>query len=204
LLLSRALHSPDFVNSFTYRYGAAIYQYKRSVRHYWRLSEMRFYGLALVAGAAVLGACGGGDKAKDTTAAAPAPAAPAAGEAPAAGAATKVAATGATHDVKMIGDEKGYRFEPAALTIKSGDAVTFTMITGGPHDVAFDPATTPADSKAQLDANMDGKISDLAGPMLMNPNEKYTISFGGVKPGTYPYHCTPHLAMGMKGVITVE
>jgi plastocyanin len=170
---------------------------------------MRFYGLALLAGAAVLGACGGGEKkATDTTSstqATPPAAAPAAAPgAPAAGAATKVAATGATHEVKMIGDDKGYRFDPANLTIKSGDAVKFVMVTGGPHNVAFDPATTPADSKSQLDANMDNKISELSSPMLMNPNESYTISFGGVKPGVYPFHCTPHLAMGMKGVITVQ
>ena len=65
-------------------------------------------------------------------------------------------------------------------------------------------ATTPADSKAQLDANMDQKLSELSSPMLMNPNEKYTISFGGVPPGVYPFHCTPHLAMNMKGTITVQ
>jgi plastocyanin len=170
---------------------------------------MRFYGLALLAGAAMLGACsGGGDKAKDTTAAAPSttatPATPAPGAPGAAGAVAPMPATGATHDVKMIGDDKGYRFEPANITVKSGDAVKFTMISGGPHNVAFDPATVPADSKAQLDANMDQKISELSSPMLMNPNEAYTISFAGVKPGQYPFHCTPHLAMGMKGVITVQ
>ena len=104
----------------------------------------------------------------------------------------------------MVGDDKGYRFEPADITIKSGDAIDFVMISGGPHNVAFDPATVPADSKAQLDANMDNKISELSSPMLMNPNEHYVISFGGVKPGKYDFHCTPHLAMGMKGTITVQ
>src|SRR3954468_21404257 len=121
---------------------------------------MRFYGLALLAGAAVLGACGGGEKKADTTnaqaTATPATGAPATGAATGAagGTATKVAATGADHEVKMVGDDKGYRFEPAELTIKSGDAVTFTMVSGGPHNVAFDPNTTPAAGKAQLDANM--------------------------------------------------
>ena len=168
---------------------------------------MRFYGLALLASAAVLGACGGGEnKAADTTKAPPASAAPStpAAAAPAAGAVAPVAATGATHEIKMIGDDKGYRFDPANITIKSGDAVKFTVVTGGPHNVAFDPATVPADSKAQLDANMDQKMSELSSPMLMNPNESYTISFGGVRPGVYPFHCTPHLAMGMKGTITVQ
>ena len=167
---------------------------------------MRFSGLALLASAALVGACGGGDnKPKDTASAAVSTATPAATTpAPAAGAVAKIAATGQTHEVKMIGDEKGYRFEPADLTIKSGDAVEFVMIAGGPHNVAFDPATTPADSKAQLDANMDNKMSELSSPTLMNPNEKYVVSFGGVKPGKYEYHCTPHLAMNMKGTITVQ
>jgi plastocyanin len=165
---------------------------------------MRFYGLALLAGAALLGACSGGgeQKAADSTPAATTPA-PTTGAA-ATGAVAKVAATGADHEVKMIGDDKGYRFDPADITIKSGDQITFTMVSGGPHNVAFDPNTTPAAGKAQLDANMDGKLAELSSPMLQNPNEKYTISFGGVAPGTYPFHCTPHLAMNMKGTITVQ
>ena len=169
---------------------------------------MRFYGLALLTSAAVVGACGGGEKKAADTSSASAPAAattPAATTpAPAAGAVAKVPATGATHEVKMIGDEKGYRFEPADLTIKSGDAVKFVMVSGGPHSVSFDPAAVPADSKAQLDANMDNKMAELSSPTLMNPNEEYVISFGGVKPGKYDFHCTPHLAMGMKGSVTVQ
>ena len=167
---------------------------------------MRFYGLALLAGAAVLGACGGGEKKADSTAATTPPpgAAPAPAPGATAGAVAPMPATGDTVTIKMIGDDKGYRFDPANVTIKSGQAVKWVMISGGPHNVAFDPATTPADSKAQLDANMDNKLSELSSPMLMNPNEKYTISFGGVKPGVYPFHCTPHLAMNMKGTITVQ
>ena len=170
---------------------------------------MRFYGLALLAGAAVLGACGGGEnKASDTTKAPPATTGAAPATTPAAGAAAAtvaaIPATGATHEIKMIGDDKGYRFDPANVTIKSGDAVKFTVVGGGPHNVAFDPATVPPDSKAQLDANMPQKDSELSSPSLMNPGESYTVSFGGVKPGQYPFHCTPHLAMGMKGVITVQ
>ncbi|HEV8445790.1 MAG TPA: plastocyanin/azurin family copper-binding protein [Gemmatimonadaceae bacterium] len=166
---------------------------------------MRFSGLVLLASAALVGACGGGEnKPKDTTSAPASAATPPANPAPAAGALAKIAPTGKTVEVKMIGDDKGYRFEPADLTIKSGDAVKFVMVAGGPHDVQFDPATTPADSKAQLDANMDGKVGELHGPTLMNPNEDYIVSFGGVKPGKYEFHCTPHIAMNMKGTITVQ
>src|SRR3954468_16919120 len=98
---------------------------------------MRFYGIALLAGATVLGACGGENKSATDTAAANAAAAstPAPstatprtanpGPTPAAGAAAAAPATGTTHEVKMIGDATGYKFEPANVTVKSGDAVKY-------------------------------------------------------------------------------
>ena len=54
----------------------------------------------------------------------------------------------------MIGDEKGYRFEPANITVKQGDGIKFTMVSGGPHNVAFDAAAIPAAGKDQLAANI--------------------------------------------------
>jgi len=169
---------------------------------------MRFSAFAFAASALVLAACGGEKAAPADSAAATADTAAMAAPAatPDAGAATATAApaTGTTHDVKMIGDEKGYRFEPANLTVKAGDAVKFTMVSGGPHNVSFDEAAIPAAGKAQLTANIPNPAAPLSTQMLLNPNETVTISFANVAPGTYNYNCTPHLAMGMKGVITVE
>jgi plastocyanin len=160
---------------------------------------MRFIGSALVASAIVLGACGGGEKAPATDAAAPA-AAPAA-----AAVGTAAPITGTTHEVKMYGDEKGYRFEPKDITVKAGDGIKFVFVNGGPHNVAFNPADIPADVKPQLDANMGAdKMAELSSKMLMNPNEFVTVSFANIKPGTYPFNCTPHLAMNMKGTVTVQ
>jgi plastocyanin len=170
---------------------------------------MRFYGIALLAGAAVLGACGG-EKAPATDSAAANAATtnattPAAAPAAApAGAATAAPITGTTHEIKMYGDAKGYRFEPAELTIKAGDGVKYVMVDGGPHNVAFQNVTD-ATAKAQLDANMPGaKIGELSGPMLLQPNEAYTISFANIPAGKYDFNCTPHAAMNMKGAITVQ
>ncbi|MBC7673050.1 MAG: cupredoxin domain-containing protein [Polaromonas sp.] len=177
---------------------------------------MRFYGIALLAGTALLGACGGEKAATDTAAAnaaaasattpaaTPAATTPAAAAPAAAGAVAAAPATGATHEIKMIGDQTGYKFEPANLTIKQGDAVKFIMVSGGPHNVAF-LGVTDAAAKAQLDANMSGaKMGELSGPMVMAPNEAYVVSFAKVPAGTYAYQCTPHAAMNMKGVITVQ
>jgi plastocyanin len=178
---------------------------------------MKFLALVLTASTAVLTACAGGDKgnaadtvavATDTsTVAAPAGAPAAAPAAPgaAAPAGAMAAITGTTHEVKMVGDAKGYRCEPANITVKAGDGIKFTVVSGGPHNVAFDPATIPADSKSQLDANMGSeKMGELSSAMKTNPGESITVSFTNIKPGKYPYHCTPHLALNMKGEITVQ
>lgn len=166
---------------------------------------MRFSKLALVASAFFLAACGGSDSNNtDTAAAATDTAAAAAATTPATTTGAAAPITGTTHEVKMIGDEKGYRFEPANLTIKAGDGVKWVMVSGGPHNVAFDPAKVPADAKGQLVANMPNQMTELSSPMFMNPNEAYTVSFANVKAGKYDYVCTPHLAMGMVGSITVE
>jgi plastocyanin len=125
--------------------------------------------------------------------------------APAGGAVAMAPITGAIKTVNMVGDAKGYRYEPAIFTIKQGDGVKFVVVSMGPHNVAFDPATIPADTKAQLDANMGtDKMGELSSNMKMNPGDAITISFAKIKPGQYPFHCVPHLALNMKGVITVQ
>jgi plastocyanin len=174
---------------------------------------MRFYGFAVAVGVLSLGACAGGEKkpaddtthvAVDTTAASTTTTTPGTGTTTS-GAGTMAAITGTTKTVNMVGDAKGYRFEPANFTVKQGDGVKFVVVSGGPHNVAFDPATIPADVRPQLDANMGtDKMGELSSNMKMNPGESITVSFANVKPGQYPYHCTPHLALNMKGVITVQ
>jgi plastocyanin len=118
--------------------------------------------------------------------------------------ASSAAITGDIVEVRMIGDAFGYRFDPANVTVKKGDGVKFTMVSGGPHNVAFDEAGIPAGSAAQLDANMSDKMAMLSSNMKTNPGDAITVSFANLPAGTYNYHCTPHLAMGMKGTITVQ
>lgn len=120
------------------------------------------------------------------------------------GGGSAMAVTGKTIDVKMVGDAKGYRFEPANFSIKVGDGARFTNVSGGPHDVTFWPDSIPSGVAAQLSANMPNTTAPLTGPLLTAPNQTYVVSFAGLKPGVYHYYCTPHLALGMKGVITVQ
>ena len=168
---------------------------------------MQFKVLTLIASAFVFAACGGKSDSAPAAESTPAPATEMA--APAAGAATGAVAmapaTGKTHEIKMLGDEKGYRFEPANLTIASGDAIKFIPVSGFPHNVAFDGSMLAAPVKTQLDANFGpGKMAELSSAMFMAVGEGVTISFAKIPAGEYHFNCTPHLAMGMKGIITVK
>ncbi|MFL5594212.1 MAG: plastocyanin/azurin family copper-binding protein [Gemmatimonadaceae bacterium] len=178
---------------------------------------MQFHGFAVAVGVMILSACAGGEnKPGDTTHVAVDTSAVTTTTAGGAstttgttgttgGTAAMAAITGTTKTVNMVGDAKGYRFEPANFTIKQGDGVKFVVVSGGPHNVAFDPASIPSDVRPQLDANMGSdKMSELSSNMKMNPGESVTVSFAKIKPGQYPYHCVPHLALNMKGVITVQ
>ena len=110
----------------------------------------------------------------------------------------------ATVTVKMIGDAKGYRFEPAQITVHAGDTIQFQSVTGGPHDVTFWADSIPAGAAQQLQANMPNTTGPLAGPLLINDGDKYTISTAKLTPGTYKFYCMPHLPMGMRGVLVVQ
>jgi plastocyanin len=169
-------------------------------KSYRRHSAMRVLGVALLSGVVLLGACGGGesqDAATDSAAtAAPVTPAPTGGV-------SAVAPTGTIHVVNMVGDAAGFRFEPSNITVKPGDGIKFVNVSGSPHNVAFDPATIPADQKDQLFANMPNAL-DGSSPMFVIPNEEWTLSLGNIKAGKYPFHCTPHLAMNMRGEITVQ
>lgn len=125
--------------------------------------------------------------------------------------AVRAAAPPTVHEVRMIMAGNIARFEPATVTVNPGDQVRFVNVSGGPHNIAFDPASIPADVKPVLSANMPGQIDELWGPLMSTPNATYTISFTGVKPGRYAYFCVPHMydrsgsvATGMKGTIVVR
>jgi len=137
-------------------------------------------------------ACGGGEKKAEEQK----PAAPAAAAAP--------AATGASHDVDMDFDGKVAKFTPAELTIKAGDVVHFHNKSGAPHNVSFYPDSIPAGAQAALDAGMPDRTGPLTGPMLVEPNAVYTITFANVPAGLYKFYCLPHIAFGMKAKLTVQ
>lgn len=105
--------------------------------------------------------------------------------------------------IEMRGDANGYVFAPDTVHIHAGDLVTWKMVSGGPHNIAFSREAA-GDAADVINRNMAIRMADLSSPLVMNPGEALTVPFNNVPPGTYEYHCTPHLAMGQKGVIIVD
>ena len=150
---------------------------------------------AIALGVALLvAACGGEKKAgtpAESTAAAP-PAAPAAAP-----------ATGATHVIQMVAQGTNvFKFIPDNVTIKAGDAVVFKGVSGSAHDVAFVADSIPAGADKILNAAIQDKPQDLATKMISD-GDSVVISFAGAPAGVYKFYCIPHMAMNMRGSITV-
>ena len=139
----------------------------------------------------VLAACGGEKPAAQPEAPAPAPAA-------------ATPAGGASHDVNMVLEGTTYHYVPAELTIKGGDRIVFHNVSGGPHNVQFWADSIPAGSAEALSAGMPDQMSPLAGPLVVDPNATYTVSFNNTPAGEYKFYCLPHLANKMFGKVTVS
>ncbi len=150
----------------------------------------------------LLFACAGGEK-QSTQSSEPTLATPASSSTAAVPVAPQPV-TGKIWQVKMLGDAKGYRFDPASLTIKAGDGVQWIVVSGPPHNVTFWADSIPAGASAVLQSAMQQTTAPLTSPLLMAPNQTYTISFAGAPTGTYHYYCTPHLALGMIGKLVVQ
>ncbi len=110
----------------------------------------------------------------------------------------------ATHRVRMIQQGQQYLFQPANMTIASGDLIDYVNVSGGPHNVQFTPSKIPAGAAEVLNRGMPNRMGPLAGPMITQPNAVYRVNFAGAPAGTYEVICLPHQALGMKGVVTVR
>ncbi len=95
----------------------------------------------------------------------------------------------ATVEVKMGADSGMLAFQPAKVSIKSGDTVKWVNNKLAPHNVVFDSSDKDADKHTHK-------------ALSFSPGESFEVTFSD--PGTYTYYCEPHRAAGMLGTIVVE
>ena len=96
------------------------------------------------------------------------------------------AALAESYEVQMLntGSDGVMVFEPAVLSINSGDSVTFK-------------ATNPGHNSESMEGMMPEGAEGWQGGM----GQDVTVTFD--QDGIYVYQCTPHLMMAMVGVIKV-
>jgi len=88
-----------------------------------------------------------------------------------------------THSVQVSSNV----FSPSELTISAGDIVEWTN-TGGSHNVNGTQAAYPSNPESFGNSVGSG----------------WVYSFTFTTPGTYDYHCDPHVSFGMVGKVIVE
>ena len=95
----------------------------------------------------------------------------------------------AEHTVRVISDSDNLRmyFKPKLLNIAPGDTVTWINEADEFHNMLTYPDGYPKGAKA------------FASDDLAKKGQKWSHVF--TVPGTYEYHCLPHLPMGMHGMI---
>ena len=97
----------------------------------------------------------------------------------------------AEHVVRIVSDYDNLRmvFEPKYLKIEPGDQVTWINQADEEHNVMTFPDGFPKGASA------------FQSPIMTKAGERFSHRFD--RPGTYEYHCLPHLPMGMHGLIIV-
>jgi plastocyanin len=93
---------------------------------------------------------------------------------------------------KEIDGTAQFKWEPANLTIKPGESVTFKVSGGPPHPVGS--GTGPQD-----DGKFDAKNCGM--DKMGKVGASCTVKFP--KAGTFPYFCVVHVSVGMQGTIQV-
>lgn len=121
--------------------------------------------------------------------------------------ATPAASPGPAIEVQTIYDPNAkesadqLRFEPAHVTIKAGQTITWKNESQMPHTATGDPAQNPV-AKSHPEYVQLPPGAEPWGSEMLQPGDSYSHTF--TTPGEYRYICIPHVLSGMRGTITVE
>jgi plastocyanin len=120
--------------------------------------------------------------------------------------AARVAGAQATHEIRMEVDEKSgeYRFVPARVSARPGDALVFIAASGAPHSVVFEAGGLSGPDREALNAALPRRSADLSSPLLTRNGAEYRMTVPALPKGTYAFFCLPHRAYDMRGELTVR
>jgi plastocyanin len=116
------------------------------------------------------------------------------------------AAAQKSHAIKLIHKEGTslYRFEPNAVTARPGDELVFTLESGGPYRVAFEPTDFSAPARTLMIKAIPGGNPELRVPALSRPGASVRLTLPSLPPGQYRFYSVTHVAYRMTGTLTVR
>lgn len=103
----------------------------------------------------------------------------------------------ATEPAATVNMSNQLNFEPASVTIDSGETIKFVNDSALLHTVTADPAKARNPDSTSLP---EGAVTFDSGNLAAGEHFSYTFT----TPGTYQYFCIPHEAAGMTGTIVVR
>jgi plastocyanin len=120
--------------------------------------------------------------------------------------ASGVASAQATHVVRLVANPANevYRFEPAEVVARPGDALVFHVVSGAPHSVVYEAEGLSPGVRGAFNSAMPNRSGDLSSPLLTASGGEYKMTVPQVPPGTYPFYCLPHRAYDMRGTLTIK
>jgi len=111
-----------------------------------------------------------------------------------------------THVVRLVANPSTdvYRFEPAEVAARPGDALVFQVVSGAPHSVVYEGQGLSPGVKGAFNNAMPSRSGDLSSPLLTASGGEYRMTVPQVPAGAYPFYCLPHRAYDMRGVLTIK
>jgi uncharacterized cupredoxin-like copper-binding protein len=99
-------------------------------------------------------------------------------------------------------------FDPASVTVRSGETVTFKVVNSSSlvHEFDVGDAAYQAQHEQEMQAMPAGMVmNDEPTAIVVNPGQTKSLTLDFLQPGNLVYGChqTGHYAAGMKGTITV-
>lgn len=98
---------------------------------------------------------------------------------------------------------EAFRFEPSRVTARPGDAIEFTVVSGGPYVVGFEPEDLSSRARDLLQAAIPSPSGPLRGPVLAGAGARFRLILPALRKGKYRFASVTHLSYRMTGVLTV-
>lgn len=96
-----------------------------------------------------------------------------------------------------------FAFHPARVTVRPGELLVFSVESGGPYVIGFEPADLGPRERALLDAAMPDRTASLRSAVLNRSGSHLQLVLPALPKGSYRFAAVTHLAYRMTGVLVV-